>query len=44
MAVVEPERVFNPIEALASSLIAAVGNPGVLQEDRWTEIAVRIPQ
>src|ERR1700745_2809752 len=44
MAAIEAERVLEPIEALAGALIAAVGKPAVrLQQDRWTEITVRIP-
>src|SRR3984893_17453042 len=44
VAAIEPERVLEPVEALASALIAAVGEPAIgLQPDRRAEIAVLGP-
>src|SRR6516165_2937 len=44
VAAVEPERIFQPIKALAGVLIAAVGEPAVgLQQDRRAKIAVLVP-
>src|SRR6202040_454029 len=44
MAAIEPERVFEPVEALAGALIAAVSEPAIgLQQDRRAEIAVLVP-
>ena len=43
MAAIEPERVLEPVEALAGALIAAVGEPAIgLQQDRQAEIAVLV--
>src|SRR5712691_3371792 len=44
VAAIEPERVLEPVEALAGALIAAVGEPAIgLQQDRRAEIAVLVP-
>src|SRR6266851_38426 len=44
VAAVEPERVLEPVEALAGALVAAVGEPPIgLQQDRRTEITVLVP-
>jgi hypothetical protein len=44
VAAIEPERVFEAIQALAGALIAAVGKPAAgLQQDRRAEILVLIP-
>src|ERR1700720_3560105 len=44
VAAIEPERALEPVEALASALIAAVGEPAIgLQQDRRAEIAVLVP-
>src|SRR5713101_3283467 len=44
VAAIEPERVLEPVEALAGALVAAVGEPAVgLQQDRRAEIAVLVP-
>src|SRR5271165_640784 len=44
VAAIETGRVLEPVEALASALIAAVREPAVrLQQDRRAEIAVLVP-
>src|ERR1700719_4074685 len=44
VAAIEPERILEPVEALAGALIAAVGEPAIgLQQDRRAEIAVLVP-
>src|SRR5208283_1445223 len=41
---IEAERIFEPVQALASALIAAVGKPAVrLQQDRRAEILILVP-
>src|SRR5205807_4943607 len=44
VAAIEPERVVEPVEALAGPLVAAVGEPAIgLQQHRRAEIAVLVP-
>src|SRR5438128_11013207 len=44
VAAIEPERVLEPVEALAGALISAVSEPTIrLQQDGRTEIAVLVP-
>src|SRR5436305_13452424 len=44
VAAIETERVLEPVEALAGTLIAAVGEPAIgLQQDRRAEILVLVP-
>src|SRR5262245_3615601 len=44
VAAVEPERVFEFVEALAGALVAAVLDPAVrLQQDGGAEIAIAVP-
>src|SRR5581483_9943725 len=44
VAAVQPERVFERVEALAGLFVAAVGEPAIgLQQDRRSEIALAVP-
>src|ERR1700674_3947791 len=44
VAAVEAERVFELVEALASPLVAAVGDPSIgLQQHRRPQIALAVP-
>src|SRR6202035_32759 len=44
VAAIEPERVFERVEAIAGLLVAAIGKPAIgLQQNRRPEIALAVP-